>query len=340
MRRPWLAPLIPLYAGVVAARNLGLKLGWEPVRHLRWPVISVGNLSTGGAGKTPFAIALAQMLAAKGFSVDILSRGYGRQNNQPAGVRSEGSVDEFGDEPLLIARETGVPVYVASKRYDAGLLAELEFDTAVRQNLREDQIILAHILDDGFQHQQLAREVDILLLNRGDWEDALLPAGNLREGLHAVNRASILAIPAEEPGFESQLRVWGWTKPIWRLHRRMEVPHIDGPVAAFCGIAQPEQFYDGLEDAGLLLAEQTTFRDHHRYTAHEVHALVAAARSVGATALITTEKDAVRLGNLVSGFPAAHPLKTARLHIEIEDLSAVIGWLVNRLLGRPTIPSL
>jgi len=340
MRRPWLAPLIPLYAAAVAVRNLGLKLGWEPVRHLRWPVISVGNLSTGGAGKTPFAIALAQMLAAKGFSVDVLSRGYGRQNKQPVRVRSGGSVDEFGDEPLLIARETGAPVYVAPQRYDAGLLAESEFDAAGLQHLREDQIILTHILDDGFQHRHLARDVDILLLNRCDWEDSLLPAGNLREGLQAVNRASVLAIPAEEPGFESQLRLWGWTNPIWRLRRRMEVPQIDGPIAAFCGIAQPEQFYDGLEDAGLRLAGQTTFRDHYRYTAHDVNALVAAARSAGATALITTEKDAVRLGNLASGFPAAHPLKTARLQIEIEDLSAVTGWLVNRLLGRPAIPSL
>jgi tetraacyldisaccharide 4'-kinase len=340
MRRPWLASLIPLYGAGVALRGLGLKFGLEPVRHLRWPVISVGNLSTGGAGKTPLAIALAQLLAAQGLQIDILSRGYGRRSNKALRVRIDGTAAEFGDEPLLIARETGLPVYVAPQRYDAGLLAESEFDAARRQNLRGDQIILAHILDDGFQHRRLARDVDVLLLNRGDWEDSLLPAGNLREGLQAINRASVLAIPSEEPGLEPQLRAWGWTKPIWRLRRRMEVPPIGGPVAAFCGIAQPEQFFDGLEDAGLLLAEQTAFRDHHSYTALEVRSLVAAARSVGATALITTEKDAVRLGNLVSVFPAAHPLKTVRLHIEIEDVYAVRGWLVNRLLGRPTIPSL
>jgi tetraacyldisaccharide 4'-kinase len=283
---------------------------------------------------------LAQLLAAQGLQIDILSRGYGRRSNKALRVRIDGTAAEFGDEPLLIARETGLPVYVAPQRYDAGLLAESEFDAARRQNLRGDQIILAHILDDGFQHRRLARDVDVLLLNRGDWEDSLLPAGNLREGLQAINRASVLAIPSEEPGLEPQLRAWGWTKPIWRLRRRMEVPPIGGPVAAFCGIAQPEQFFDGLEDAGLLLAEQTAFRDHHSYTALEVRSLVAAARSVGATALITTEKDAVRLGNLVSVFPAAHPLKTVRLHIEIEDVYAVRGWLVNRLLGRPTIPSL
>lgn len=334
MRRPWLAPLAPLYAAGVGVRNLGLKLGWEPVRHLRWPVISIGNLSTGGTGKTPFTIALARLLTAKGLSVDILSRGYGSRGHKPARVSPAGTAEQFGDEPLLIARETSLPVYVAPERYDAGLLAESE------QNRREDQTVLAHILDDGFQHRQLARDADILLMNRGDWEDSLLPGGNLRESRQAIHRASVLAIPADEPAFEAQLRAWGWTGPIWRLHRRMEVPAIAGPVAAFCGIARPEQFFDGLESAGLVVAKRTIFRDHHRYTAHDISALVATARSEGAASVVTTEKDAVRLGNLASGFPGTLPLKTVRLHIEIEDVNAALGWLVDRLPGHLSIPAL
>jgi tetraacyldisaccharide 4'-kinase len=340
MKRPWLAPLVPLYAAGVAARTLGLKLGWESVRRLQWPVISIGNLSTGGAGKTPFAIALARLLAAEGYFVDILSRGYGRRSNDPARVLVEASVDEFGDEPLLIARETGLPVYVAPQRYDAGLLSEAEFDASGQHISREGQFSPAHILDDGFQHRQLVRDVDILLLNRRDWQDSLLPAGNLREGLHAAMRADVIAIPAGDPELETQLRGWGWKGPVWRLHRSMEVPTIEGRVAAFCGIAYPEQFFNGLERAGLQLSTRTAFRDHHRFTAQEMQALVSVASSAGATALVTTEKDAIRLGALAFHFPAPLPLKTARLRIEIENQTDVLAWIVSRLSSCPANPPL
>ncbi len=123
----------------------------------------------------------------------------------------DGTADEFGDEPLLIARETGVPVYVAGQRYEAGLLAEAERSADSRFGL--------HLLDDGFQHRQLHRDVDILLLDRRDWQDGLLPAGNLREPLKAVRRAAVIAIPADEPELEAELRAWGWDGPVWRLHR-------------------------------------------------------------------------------------------------------------------------
>jgi tetraacyldisaccharide 4'-kinase len=340
MKRPWLAPLVPLYAAGVAARGLVLKLGWGPARHLHWPVISIGNLSTGGAGKTPFAIALARLLAAERYSVDILSRGYGRQSNEPARVRDDGTVEEFGDEPLLIARETGLPVYVAPRRFDAGQLAEAEFDASEQHISREGQFSAAHILDDGFQHRQLARDVDILLLDRLDWQDCLLPAGNLREGLHSARRADVIAIPADDSELETELRGWGWKGPVWRLLRRMEIPAIDGPVTAFCGIAHPEQFFNGLEQAGLRLAARTAFRDHHRFTAQDVQTLVSMAGSAGTAALITTEKDAVRLEMLASGFPANLPLKTARLRIEIENQTDVLAWLVNRLSSCPANPPL
>jgi tetraacyldisaccharide 4'-kinase len=340
MKRPWLTPLAPLYAAGVAARDLGLRLGWKPVSHLRWPVVSIGNLSTGGAGKTPFTIALARLLAAKGFSIDVLSRGYGRRSKRPTRVLVEGTVDEFGDEPLLIARATGLPVYVAPQRYDAGQLAEAEFDASRLYISGNGQFSPTHILDDGFQHRQLARDVDILLLNRHDWRDTLLPAGNLREGLHAAKRADVIAIPAEDPEVEREIRAWGLEKPVWRLHRRMEIPAIDDAVAAFCGIAHPEQFFNGLERAGLQLSARTAFRDHHRYNPRDVQNLQTAARSAAATSLITTEKDAVRLEMLAVTFPATLPLKTARLHIEIENETAALEWLVSRLASRIAEPSL
>jgi tetraacyldisaccharide 4'-kinase len=325
MKRPWLAPFTPLYAAGLALRELRLERGWEPMRRLRWQVVSIGNLSTGGSGKTPLTIALAEALTERGFHVDVLSRGYGRRSQNPARVVPDGDEEEFGDEPLLIAREAGVPVYVAAQRYHAGFMAE-----AAEPDLKGPAV---HLLDDGFQHRKLHRDVDILLLNREDWQDNLLPAGNLREALKAARRATVIAIPADDPEFEAQLKAWGWHGPVWRLHRKMEVPDIDGPVLAFCGIARPEQFFAGLEAAGLHLSGRISFPDHHRYTSGDVDRLVSAVRNFGASALVSTEKDLVRLGKLASALPEPLPLRTARLCIEIEDQSDAIDWLVARVVG-------
>jgi tetraacyldisaccharide 4'-kinase len=325
--RRLLLPLVPLYRSALVFRELRLRFGLEPVRRLRWPVVSIGNLSTGGSGKTPLTIALAKALTGRGLRVDALSRGYGRENQLAALVNPEGTAEEFGDEPLLIARETGIPVYVAAQRYDAGLLAEAE----AQQSAGAGRQTRVHLLDDGFQHRQLARNVDILLLDRRDWQDRLLPAGNRREPLKAARRASVIAIPANEPALEGELRRWGWKKPVWQLRRIMEIPNVDGPVAVFCGIARPEQFFAGIEAAGFKIALWRTFPDHHRYTARELGRLAASARAAGVSALVTTEKDLVRLGNLASTLPKSLPLRTARLRIEIENQAAAIDWLLGRL---------
>ena len=328
MKRPWLAPFTPLYAAGLALRNLRIENGWEPVRRLRWPVGSIGNLSTGGAGKTPLTIALARALTQRGFQVDVLSRGYGRQGQLPARVLPDGTTEDFGDEPLLIARQTGVLVSVAGQRYQAGRMAEAALGSADKQDRRRPTV---HLLDDGFQHRQLHRDVDILLLDRRDLTDSLLPTGNLREPLKAARRAGVIAIPADDPGLEAELKAWGWQGPVWRLHRKMAVPAVDGSVVVFCGIARPEQFFAGLESAGLHIAAQLAFPDHHRYTPADVKRFAAAARTTGATALITTEKDQVRLGKLASVFPESLPLKTAGLRIKIEDRDAALDWLIDRL---------
>ena len=330
--RKLLLPLVPAYRLALALRELRLGTKLEPVRRLRWPVVSIGNLSTGGAGKTPLTIALAKILESHGLRVDVLSRGYGRDSQLAARVNPDGTAEEFGDEPLLIARETGVPVYVAGQRYEAGLLAESERSADSRFGL--------HILDDGFQHRQLHRDVDILLLDRRDWQDGLLPAGNLREPLKAARRAGVIAIPADDAELEDALSAWGWVEPIWRLRRTMEVPAVDGPVVAFCGIARPEQFFAGLEAAGLKVAARIAFPDHHRYTSADLKRLISAAQKTGAAALITTEKDKVRLGKLPSAFPESLPLKTAGLRVEIEHEDEAIDWLVDWLKQAPTNPPL
>ena len=323
--RPWFTPLVPLYRLGLVMRERRLSSGREPVWQLQWPVVSIGNLSTGGTGKTPLTIALAKALVARGVHVDVLSRGYGRTGKGTALVQKDGSADRFGDEPLLIARATGVPVYVDRQRYEAGLLAESE---------QRPEGPAVHLLDDGFQHRQLHRDINILLFNLRDWGDELLPAGNMRESFHAAVRANVIAIPAEEPELEAGLRYFlhrdGWQGQFWKLHRRMEVPTLAGSAVAFCGIARPKQFFAGLEAAGVKLAARIPFPDHHRYTQKDLDRLQAALRTAGASTLLTTEKDAVRLGSMVRDLP----LKTVPLRTEIEDEAAAVDWLLEQLPDR------
>ncbi|MGA2569849.1 MAG: tetraacyldisaccharide 4'-kinase [Terracidiphilus sp.] len=340
--RPLLWPLVPVYRLGLALREYELRSGLQKVSRLKWPVVSVGNLSAGGTGKTPLTIALARALAARGLRVDVLSRGYGRKSPFPARVDPNGAVDDFGDEPLVIAREAQVPVYVAAERYEAGLLAESdESEGASRPSGHKSpagdpgrEQAGVHLLDDGFQHRQLARDIDILLLSNRDLRDRLLPAGNLREPLRAADRAQVIAIPANEPEVEAELNSRGWQGTVWRLRRRTDVPHLDGPVAAFCGIARPEQFFEGLEQAGVKLAVRTVFPDHHRYKASDLDRVVDAARAAGAPALITTEKDRVRIGALAESLPPSLPLQTAQLRIEIEDQDTAVDGLMQRLAHR------
>jgi tetraacyldisaccharide 4'-kinase len=321
-----LAPLVPLYRAGISLRDLRLRYGWEPVRRLRWPVVSIGNLSTGGAGKTPLTIALARALAAQGFAVDVLSRGYGRQSGSAEHVRRDGRAQDFGDEPLLIAAQSNVPVYVARQRFEAGTLAESSLGAG---GIGSSAV---HLLDDGFQHRQLHRDVDIVLLNRQDWQDRLLPAGNLREPRQALRRATVIAIPAEERELEGELRTWGWSGPVWRLHRRMAIPMGSGSmVVAFCGIAQPGQFFAGLEAAGMRVVDRLMFPDHHRYQSQDLERIREAARVSGASALVTTEKDQVRLRDLPASLPTGVPIVAAGLKTEIEDEEASIHWLVSLL---------
>jgi tetraacyldisaccharide 4'-kinase len=326
MKRPWLLPLVPLYAAGAAVRSAGLHFGLEPVRRLGWPVVSIGNLSAGGTGKTPFTIALAKLLLREGIRVDVLSRGYGRSSSEVERVDAHGNAGQFGDEPLLIACKTGVPVYVGAQRYHAGLLAES--DASPKTGV--------HLLDDGFQHRQLARQADIVLVNSEDLADSLLPSGNLREGLSALKRAGVFAVPEGDDAAVERLQALGFGsrigQAIWRFRREMIAPQLSEslssrPVVAFCGIARPEQFFAGLAQKGFEVAASRAFPDHHSFTGVDVAMLRKLKDSTGSGALVTTSKDLVRLGELATPLDSSNPIFAVDLQVILEDEAGIAAWL-------------
>jgi len=286
-RRPWAWPLVPVYRAVLAVKD---ALRGEPKR-LQWPVVSVGSLSAGGAGKTPVVIALAQMLKSRGWSVDVLSRGYGRSGS---GVELVTGADTacFGDEPVLISQRANVPVWVNADRCAAGKRAE-----------SEAKVRGIHLLDDGFQHRRLARAVDVVLVTSEDLDDALLPAGNLREPLNALQRADFVAVREEEMDYVAPR-----LKPlvregtlIWTVRRKLRFP---APLfvfsaglrpVAFCAIARPEGFAAMLKEAGCGIVDTIFLRDHHAYLMRDIERIVELAKELNATGFVTTEKDAVKL---------------------------------------------
>jgi tetraacyldisaccharide 4'-kinase len=306
-----LAPLSLVYGSVIHARNA--RFDRTPPLRLRWPVVSVGNLSVGGAGKTPLVICLARLLQREGYAPDILSRGYGRSQQKVERVDPAGSADRFGDEPLLIARSTGVPVYVGASRYEAGLLAESE---SGGQGV--------HLLDDGFQHRQLARDLDIVVMHHSDLQQRLLPAGRLREPLASLRRAGVVVLRQEDAELESALRVH--TRPecrFWRVRRTLALPSPVQRAVAFCAVARPAEFFAGLAAVGAGVAEQMRFRDHHRYTMTDIDRLAELGRRVGGDAFVTTAKDEVKLDAAMRlRLNTVAPLRTVALTVEIEDEKA------------------
>lgn len=277
-------PLSALYGAVARLRNGLYDAGLLRTRRLAGPVVSVGNLSVGGAGKTPFVILLGEMLKQRGIAFDVLSRGYGRKTRGTRIVDPEGRSAEFGDEPLLIARKLRAPVVVGESRYEAGVLAEKKFGPQL------------HLLDDGFQHRQLARDFNIVLLSQEDLDDRLLPSGRLREPQESLKRADVLVVPE---GLRDE-RLTRFGKPIWQIRRGLALANAPGRAVAFCGIARPQRFFEQLRAAGVSVVMEKPYRDHHAYTAEDVRQLLALAKQQGAEGFITTEKDAVNLGGMLS----------------------------------------
>lgn len=330
MKRPWLLPLSPLWAAGAAWKNRGFDQDPVKAKRLQRPVISVGSLSAGGAGKTPFVIALGHALQQVGISVDVLSRGYGRVDPQtPRRVDVTGSSDNFGDEPLLIAHALRAPVYVASRRLDAGRLAES--DTA------NDAAV--HLLDDGFQHRQLARDVDIVLLTDQDVRDSLLPAGDLREPLESLRRADIVVLRTEEADALRPViaRVFGSATPppIWQIERRVTLDRAPvGHPLAFCGIARPEGFRAALQGKGITPAGFVALRDHQRYDAATMSQLLHAAKRAGADGFVTTAKDAVKLvPERRAALEAVGPVAVADIVVHLTDEGQCMSTLERMLRG-------
>lgn len=310
-----------IYGGVVSARNSLYNRRIFKPRRLNWPVVSIGNISAGGSGKTPFVIALGELLLNRGVWIDVLSRGYRRSTSGVLNVNASGASEQFGDEPLLIARTLRCPVIVGGDRYSAGLRAEHEYQGP--QNP-------IHLLDDGFQHRQLHRDFDIVLLNREDLDDKLLPRGRLRESLESLRRADAVVV---DHGFP-QNRLPQGELQVWRIERQTEIPELNAPVIAFCGIARPQRFFTELRTGGVDLREEIAFRDHHRYNAAAVKRLTAIQARVPGSVLVTTEKDAINLG---THFDELRPV-VIPMRIRLTDPENALKYLFGTLAERRVCP--
>jgi tetraacyldisaccharide 4'-kinase len=293
-------PLGAIYGAIVLTRNGLYAHGILKARKLSAPVISVGNISVGGSGKTPFVILLGGLLHQRGISFDVLSRGFGRRTRGVLLVDPNGSPRDFGDEPILIAKRLGCPVVVGENRYQAGLFAENKFGPQL------------HILDDGFQHRSLARDFDIVLLSAEDARDQLLPTGRLREPRSSLRRADALVAAAELPNLE--LKIDG--PCLWHLRRNISITEAPNRPVAFCGIARPQQFIHQLQAAGVPPIAARFYRDHHSYTEKDARDLAALGQQNDAGGFVTTEKDAINLGPLLSSLG---PVAVA--HVVMELLS-------------------
>jgi tetraacyldisaccharide 4'-kinase len=252
----FLKPFELLWRGVNRVRRALYRRGILKSKRLPRPVISIGNLAAGGAGKTPAVITIARYLEKRGFRVAVLTRGYGRAGNA-SGVVTSLDAAKFGDEPVLLkSKLKNIDVIVGSKRYQNAI-----------QFLSSNECDL-FILDDGFQHLQLARDVDVVI-DSG--------RGVIREGRSALADADFVI----------------------QRHLRLVVPDAltNRRVFAFAGLANNEQFFASLRENGLDVIGTRSFRDHHRYTAGDIAAIKDAARTAGAEAIVTTEKDAVKIND-------------------------------------------
>jgi tetraacyldisaccharide 4'-kinase len=308
-------PLSLLYGAASGARNLVYDTGWFTAR-LQAPVVSVGNISVGGTGKTPFIIYLGEQLKQRGINFDVLSRGYGRASKGIHIVDPEGSPRDYGDEPLLIAQRLGVPVIVGENRYHAGLLAERRFGPQL------------HLLDDGFQHRQLHRDLDIVLLGEDDLDDRLLPVGRLREPVSALERAD--AVIGADHGTAEKFK--GLRASVHTMKRTMTMEAAPaGSQIAFSGIARPHGFFAGLRDGGVKIVAERAFRDHHAYSQADVTELIEIKASSGAAGFVTTEKDQINLEGFASQLS---PMAVVKLNVSVDRAEELLARVAQLVAGR------
>lgn len=331
------SPLIPfsvIYGLIMRARATYYS-NPERQESLPVPVISIGNLNIGGSGKTPVSIACAKLLSEMGRKVAVISRGYRRKNEKTIAIVSDGerillSPKESGDEPQMVAKRLpGIIVAVGANRAEAARLAI------------EEQGVDAIVLDDGFQHMKLSRDLNIVVIHGeqafgSGWP---LPRGPLREFPSALRRASLIVINTtvgEKPELIDRLRKL--QAPVPPLRFKYQISGLYSPdgtpgpfvtelkgvrVAAFAGTADPESFFGFLNRYGISIATRIGFRDHHWYTEKDFEMLAEISARVGIEYIITTEKDGVKIPeNLPAAMP---PILIAKVDakFENEDLIAL-----------------
>lgn len=311
--------LSSIYGSGVNLRNTLYDRHILPVNRLKGPVISVGNLSAGGSGKTPFVLLLGKLLKQRNIAFDILSRGYGRITTGVALVDPGGTAQQYGDEPVLLARRLGVPVIVGESRYAAGGFAEKEFGAQF------------HLLDDGFQHRSLARDFEIVLITPEDIADRLIPAGRLREPLTSLSRADAVVVTGAVPTDQLELT----RTLLWRVTRGIAPTSVPRRPVAFCGIARPQAFLADLRMAGIEPAAETSYPDHHAYREADVQQLMSLSRRVGAGGFVTTEKDSINLGDLAARLD---PLAVAVLTMELADSASALDTMLQTIRKRRGAP--
>jgi tetraacyldisaccharide 4'-kinase len=296
-----------LYRATVSLRNLMYNSGIFKQNKLPCTVISIGNITVGGTGKTPTVIMLAKMLKEKGYRPAILSRGYGGKTKSPVNVVSDGSKilmghSEAGDEPVLIAKSAeGIPVITGPKRALTGMFAI--------ENLDADILIL----DDAFQHRSIFRDIDIVLLNREQpfGNGFLFPRGPLREPTAALNRAHFLIWKDSNrngryPKYQEQ--GIGWFLPVLSLYLKPKdiiqgetgivypLEFLKGKrVCAFAGIGSPEALRKTIESLDGVVVNFIDFPDHYRYTEEDISDIQRKSSDSSAEIIMTTEKDGIRL---------------------------------------------
>ena len=297
------------FGALASVRVAAYRRGLLPRARLSSPVVSVGNLGVGGSGKTPVVARVAEILRDAGRRVAVLSRGYGGSFRGEALVVSDGSTllagaAEAGDEPVMLARALpGVVVAVGTRRDVVGRAVEARFGPRV------------HVLDDGFQHLRLERDLDLVCLDVRDLEDRPMPAGRLRERPSALARADLVLLTRVEAATEAELRTLEHRlgpDRTFRVARRVAGWNdLDGAAAApparaflLAAIARPERFERDVGGCGVDVVGRAWFRDHHRFRPDDIAGVAEQARAAGAEAIVTTAKDAVRLERgAFSGLP-------------------------------------
>lgn len=347
-QRAWLTALAAAAAGYrvgVQVRDWTFSMGLRRVRRLPCRVVCVGNLTVGGTGKTPCTIALARWLRARGQAVGILLRGYGRHGSGRTVVvdtRDDRTPwQAVGDEAVLLARRLPeVPVVVGADRFQAGQEALRRF--------RLDVLLL----DDGFQHRQLHRDLDLVLVDASDpfGGGRLLPRGRLREPVSGLRRAQAVILTradqaADLPGLRRGLeQIVPGAAQVLARHRPSRLTALAGGeerwpgtlrgqrLLAVSGIANPEGFHRTLTDLGAGLAGTLAFPDHHAYGPADVARMRRAAEEARADLIITTEKDAIRLSAWGEGGPTRPPVLVLWVDLEILEGAEVLEALLTQVV--------